>query len=97
MGPAELSEGDQVYILAGGKVPLVLRPVSGSQLDTFELVGDCYIHGVMDGEAVVEHPMYSGKNPWKKAVATAKRIVPLRSKSLDPDLPLRDFHDVFIV
>jgi hypothetical protein len=51
----------------------------------------------MDGEAVVEHPMYSGKNPWKKAVATAKRIVPLRSKSLDPDLPLRDFHDVFIV
>ncbi|KAN0108649.1 Heterokaryon incompatibility protein (HET) domain containing protein [Hyaloscypha variabilis] len=97
MGPAELSEGDQVYILAGGKVPLVLRPVSGSQPDTFELVGDCYIHGVMDGEAVIEHPMYSGKNPWKKAVATAKSIVPLRSKSLDPDLPLRDFHDVFIV
>jgi hypothetical protein len=97
MGPAQLAEGDQVYILAGGKVPLVLRPVLESQPNTFELVGDCYVHGVMDGEAVTEHPMYCGKNLWKKGVATAKSIVPLHSKSLDPDLPLRDFHDVFIV
>ncbi|PMD57267.1 uncharacterized protein K444DRAFT_483861, partial [Hyaloscypha bicolor E] len=54
IGPAELEEGDEIYILAGGKVPLVLRPLPESQPNTFELVGDCYVHGVMDGEAVTE-------------------------------------------
>ncbi|KAE9378296.1 hypothetical protein N431DRAFT_435446 [Stipitochalara longipes BDJ] len=97
IGPAELAEGDQIYILAGGKVPLVLRPLSESQPNTFELVGDCYTHGVMDGEAVTEHPLDSVQNSWGKAGATAKSIVRPSIKSLDPDLPLRDFHDVFIV
>jgi hypothetical protein len=97
VGPAELEEGDEIYILAGGKVPLVLRPLPESQPNTFELVGDCYVHGVMDGEAVTERTQRSGQSPWKKAVATAKSFIRSRTKSLDPDLPLRDFHDVFIV
>lgn len=97
IGPAELEEGDEIYILAGGKVPLVLRPLPESQPNTFELVGDCYVHGVMDGEAVTEPTQRSGQSPWKKAVATAKSFIRSRTKSLDPDLPLRDFHDVFIV
>jgi hypothetical protein len=97
VGPAELEEGDEIYILAGGKVPLVLRPLPESQPNTFELVGDCYVHGVMDGEAVTERTQRPGRSPWKKAVATAKSFIRSSTKTLDPDLPLRDFHDVFIV
>jgi hypothetical protein len=97
VGPAELEEGDEIYILAGGSVPFVLRPSPESQPNTFELVGDCYVHGVMDGEAVTERTQRSDQSPWKKAVATAKNFIRSSTKSLDPDLPLRDFHDVFIV
>ena len=51
LGPAEMQKGDHVYILSGGKVPYLLRPVSGPRPRTFELVGDCYLHGIMYGEA----------------------------------------------
>jgi hypothetical protein len=82
IGPAELEEGDEIYILAGGKLPLVLRPLPKSRPRTFELVGDCYVHGIMDGEAVSGHG--SGRESVEERVS-------------DPDLPLRHFHDVFIV
>ncbi|KAH0536097.1 hypothetical protein FGG08_007002 [Glutinoglossum americanum] len=41
--------GDGVYILGGVSVPFVLRH---REKVNFTLVGDAYIHGVMDGEAV---------------------------------------------
>jgi hypothetical protein len=40
--------GDIVCILFGGSLPMVLRPVD----DHFLLVGLCYVHGIMDGEAL---------------------------------------------
>ncbi len=51
LGPDGMQKGDHVYVLSGGKVPYILRPVSGPRPRTFELVGDCYLHGIMDGEA----------------------------------------------
>ncbi|KAK0509247.1 hypothetical protein JMJ35_008618 [Cladonia borealis] len=51
LGPLEMRKGDHVYILSGGEVPYMLRPVSGPIPRTFELVGDCYLHGIMYGEA----------------------------------------------
>ncbi|KAL8784527.1 MAG: hypothetical protein Q9195_009004 [Heterodermia aff. obscurata] len=39
-------EGDFVYALYGGHVLYVLRPKD----DNFVLVGECYVHGLMDGE-----------------------------------------------
>ena len=52
-GLAELEIGDHVYILAGGPRPYVLRPVEDAERPcTFQLVGDSYVHGLMDGEAV---------------------------------------------
>ncbi|KAF2264635.1 hypothetical protein CC78DRAFT_568120 [Lojkania enalia] len=50
IGPAVLDplQGDVVCILQGAQVPFVLRP-KGS---CFELVGECYVHAYMDGEAV---------------------------------------------
>ena len=40
--------GDQVYLLLGGQVLYVLRPFEGHH----RLVGECYIHGLVDGEAL---------------------------------------------
>ena len=45
-----VAPGDIVTVVLGGSVPLVLRPC-GSH---FELVGECYLHGFMDGEAFIE-------------------------------------------
>lgn len=43
-------EGDLVCCLAGGSVPYVLRQSDDG--DDFKLIGECYIHGVMQGEAL---------------------------------------------
>ena len=41
-------EGDLLYALFGGSVLYVLRPKG----DQFILVGECYVHGLMDGEVM---------------------------------------------
>ena len=52
-GPAAMEPGDSISILAGGPLPYVLRPVPEAACpNTFELVGSCYVHGIMDGQAV---------------------------------------------
>lgn len=48
-GPAE--SGDQLVIFFGGNMPFVLRRVDDSET-CWRLVGVCYVHGIMDGEAV---------------------------------------------
>ncbi|KAH6976534.1 heterokaryon incompatibility protein-domain-containing protein [Ilyonectria sp. MPI-CAGE-AT-0026] len=51
--PWRAREGDVIALLAGGNVPYLLRPVpvEGSDLgDSFELVGECYLDGVMHRE-----------------------------------------------
>jgi hypothetical protein len=56
MGPLDTRPGDQVWVLYGGLVPFVLRGVGADKRNgearEFTLVGDAYVHGVMDGEAV---------------------------------------------
>lgn len=54
IGPAALKVGDQIWILHGGKMPLILRPSpirSGETQNLHKLVGPCYVDGIMDGEA----------------------------------------------
>jgi hypothetical protein len=46
--PTSAEVGDEIYLLAGGQVFYVLRP----QGDGFRLIGESYIHGLMDGEAL---------------------------------------------
>ncbi|KAI1749089.1 heterokaryon incompatibility protein-domain-containing protein [Xylaria castorea] len=57
--PWTAQEGDMVVLLYGGNVPYLLRPVSKGisakesdvdPEDTFELVGECYVQGIMHGE-----------------------------------------------
>lgn len=67
LGPKSMRKGDVVFILRGGQVPFLLRPAGREnvhrvgEVDTHVLVGDCYVHGIMDGEAVPE-----SKDGWKK-------------------------------
>jgi hypothetical protein len=48
VGPDEMKEGDAIGMLFGGRVTYVLRPV----YDGFRFVGECYVSGLMNGEAV---------------------------------------------
>ncbi|KAI4139396.1 MAG: hypothetical protein L6R39_006306 [Caloplaca ligustica] len=47
--PRDARKGDSVSLLCGSKVPIVLR----SKGDAYLVVGQCYIHGIMDGEALI--------------------------------------------
>lgn len=61
LAPLKSRPGDDVCVLEGGTTPFVLRAVQDSELGqygmtpkerqrVFKLVGECYVHGVSDGE-----------------------------------------------
>jgi hypothetical protein len=54
LGPVHTQIGDEVAILLGGSTPFMLREaVSAKAGEThWNLLGDCYVHGCMDGELV---------------------------------------------
>jgi hypothetical protein len=50
LGPDGLQSGDVVAVLYGCSVPVVLRAVE----QRYKLVGECYVHGLMDGQAITD-------------------------------------------
>ena len=46
--PGDAAEGDVICVFIGVKVPFVLR----EDEDGYQLLGDCYVHGIMEGEAL---------------------------------------------
>jgi hypothetical protein len=54
IGPPSTQPGDQVWIFYGGQVPFMMRTADDTHSDDkhrdLHLVGDAYVHGVMDGE-----------------------------------------------
>lgn len=44
-----MKENDLVCVLYGGRLPFLLRPKS----DFYHPVGECYVRGIMDGEAIM--------------------------------------------
>ena len=52
--PDQAKKGDSVCILAGCSVPVLLRERTNQLTNKpcHELIGECYIHGMMDGEAL---------------------------------------------
>jgi len=48
--PRSARAGDEVWILASGKVPFVLRPKE-EESSRFQFIGECYVYGMMQGEA----------------------------------------------
>lgn len=49
-GPKHLQEGDVIVVLYGGKTPFVLRPRAGDLGGGWYILGECYVHGLMNGE-----------------------------------------------
>jgi hypothetical protein len=60
LAPQGSQRGDIICIFFGCSVPVVLR---GQDNGEFQFVGECYVHGVMDGEAVDPIPAGS-KEVW---------------------------------
>jgi hypothetical protein len=50
--PCTTEVGDVIAIFKGAKLPFVLRPLFRSIDRSFMLIGECYIHGIMYGEAI---------------------------------------------
>jgi len=48
LAPALAQKGDQVVLVQGGQIPLILRRVQNNR--KWNLIGDCYVHGIMKGE-----------------------------------------------
>ncbi|KAF8853762.1 HET-domain-containing protein [Acephala macrosclerotiorum] len=48
-GPSNIENGDAIFVLKGGSMPFVLRK---KDEESWELVGDCFVWGLMDGEGV---------------------------------------------
>ena len=48
LAPQNAQLGDQVCVLLGCNLPMLLRSTSKSQ---YQVVGPCYVHGLMNGEA----------------------------------------------
>ncbi|MBE3049413.1 hypothetical protein IMZ48_44325 [Candidatus Bathyarchaeota archaeon] len=54
LAPEGAEKGDQVWVLCGGRQPLVLRSRGDLSRQEYILLGDSYVHGIMDGEFVKE-------------------------------------------
>jgi hypothetical protein len=57
--PSAAKEGDHIAVMSGGRLPLIIRPVYKSvwrkcEKFTYRVIGPCYVHGIMDGEAYPE-------------------------------------------
>jgi hypothetical protein len=50
LGPETMRQGDLICLLLGCRVPVILRRQSDG---CCVLVGECYVHGIMDGEAML--------------------------------------------
>jgi hypothetical protein len=48
LAPALAMKGDYIAVFEGATVPYIVRPTSEG---AYKLVGHCYVHGIMDGEA----------------------------------------------
>ncbi|KAG8156628.1 hypothetical protein KVR01_013579 [Diaporthe batatas] len=54
LAPDWCKTGDAIAVMAGGAVPIVLRPVGevqGEGVPSFTIVGEAYVDGCMDGQA----------------------------------------------
>ncbi|KAF4962548.1 hypothetical protein FSARC_9326 [Fusarium sarcochroum] len=51
LGPPDLEPRDSICVLLGGRVAYALRKGSDG---TWSYIGECYVHGIMDGEAVAK-------------------------------------------
>lgn len=51
LAPAAARAGDEIFVVVGCTVPVVMRPTEDGG---YQVVGCCYLHGYMEGEALQE-------------------------------------------
>ena len=66
MGPPAVSEGDEITIWIGSKVPFLVRPSTYERSTSHKLIRPCYVGGIMDGE-IVNH-LYKRGHMMKKSI-----------------------------
>ncbi|OTB14618.1 hypothetical protein K445DRAFT_319029 [Daldinia sp. EC12] len=59
----EPQQGDEVFVVLGCNMPMLLRPTANGE---YGVIGDCYVHGIMDGEALFG----SIPPPWTAQIGT---------------------------
>jgi hypothetical protein len=52
MVPCRAQKGDQIWVLLGCSIPLILRRWENKV--SFQVIGECYLHGYMNGKAQEE-------------------------------------------
>ncbi|KAK8224975.1 hypothetical protein BKA81DRAFT_403828 [Phyllosticta paracitricarpa] len=57
LGPETMRTDDLIVIFKGCEFPFVIRP-SCKERKEYELVGACYVDGIMDGEAMKDNPEF---------------------------------------
>ncbi|KAF5611714.1 heterokaryon incompatibility (het-6OR allele) [Fusarium subglutinans] len=60
LGFSSALEGDSVWVVSACPVPLVMRPRADG---TYQIIGDSYVHGIMEGEGVKD-------NSWEEITIT---------------------------
>ena len=60
--PKGAENGDQICILLGADVPMILR----QEQEKYRLVGESYVHGMMDGEAI--HQLEEAMVPFRQFI-----------------------------
>ena len=70
IAPTNAKVGDIICVLLGCSVPVVLSPVDASNPHSgYELVGEAYLHGVMDGEVLQLNRLidYHAEEMWERS------------------------------
>jgi hypothetical protein len=65
LGPANMKPDDIIVVLFGGNTPFLLRPLANGQ---WNLVGRCYVHGIMRGEALAGEGANEDNHEWFELV-----------------------------
>ena len=54
IGPPYIEPGDLICIIIGAQTPFLVRKIKSAteQAPMYEVVGDCYVHGLMNGEGL---------------------------------------------
>jgi hypothetical protein len=60
IGSSNMQIGDSICVLFGGEVLFILRPFK----DGYQLVGECYVHGLMHGEDMEMVETGEAKEQW---------------------------------
>jgi hypothetical protein len=71
IGPRNLTRGDHIVIVRGASIPFILRPSEVGEIQgrpVYTLVGEAYVHGISEGEALgaIDNPRHGSH--WRRIV-----------------------------